>query len=76
MTYCHASCVPRYREAVERAKARYGNQGVLEHVLQELADAGERVWLGDISGHGWYEVDTPEDYARAEEAMTSNNFFT
>lgn len=74
MTYCHVSHLPRYREAVERAKVRYGDQGVLEHALQELACSRERVQLGDISGYEWHEIDTPEDRVRAEEAIIANHF--
>lgn len=74
-TYCHASRVPHYLKALERAKERFGSGGVLEHVLQELADSGEHIRLGDISGYGWHEIDTPEDYELAQQTINSHDYY-
>ncbi|MDP3900359.1 MAG: phosphocholine cytidylyltransferase family protein [bacterium] len=72
MTYCQAEYLPRYRQAAASAQKRYGDAGVLECVLQELAGQGERIRLGDISGHGWHEVDFPEEKDIAEAAVRAN----
>jgi choline kinase len=65
MTYVPASRLARYREAVAEVRATVGDAANVEQVLQLLADHGDPVAIGDISGIGWHELDTPEDVARA-----------
>ncbi len=65
MTYVPAARLARYREAVAAVRATVGDAANVEGVLQWLADAGDTVVIGDISGIGWHELDTPEDVAKA-----------
>lgn len=65
MTYVPAGRLARYREAVAEVRATVGDAANVEQVLQLLADRGDPVAIGDISGIGWHELDTPEDVARA-----------
>lgn len=65
MTYVPAAHLARYREAVAEVRATVGDAANVEQVLQLLADRGDPVAIGDISGIGWHELDTPEDVARA-----------
>jgi len=65
MTYVPAARLERYRAAVAATRAAAGDPAAVEQVLQRLADEGEPVAIGDISGIGWHELDTPEDVARA-----------
>jgi len=37
--------------------------------LQELADRGKEIIIGDISGIGWLEVDTPDEKEAADKAV-------
>jgi choline kinase len=69
MTFVPAAKLERYRAAVAAARARHGDKAVAEQVLAQLAEEGEPVDIGDISGIGWHEVDTPEDSAKAEAAL-------
>lgn len=73
LTFCHANHREKYLDALAEVKARLGPNGVLENVLQFLVDSGTKVSIGDISGYGWYEIDTPEDYKKAENAITSGS---
>ncbi|MBA3538608.1 MAG: NTP transferase domain-containing protein [Deltaproteobacteria bacterium] len=69
MTFVPASKLERYRQAVAAVRAGVGDPANVEQVLQHLADAGEPVGIGDISGIGWHELDTPEDVAKALPAL-------
>jgi choline kinase len=71
MTYVPAGKLARYRDAVAAVRADVGDSASAEQVLQRLADDGEPVAIGDISGIGWYELDTPEDVARALPALAA-----
>ena len=64
MTYVPAARLDRYRAAVAETARRRGDSANVEAVLQTLADTGEPVAMGDISGIGWHEVDNAEDLAR------------
>ena len=65
MTYIPAGELARYVATVAAVKATIGEAAHVEQVLQRLADDGAPVEIGDISGIGWHELDTPEDVARA-----------
>ena len=69
MTYVPAARLATYLAAVAAVRAQVGDPANVEQVIQHLADAGEPVAIGDISGIGWYELDTPEDVARALPAL-------
>lgn len=65
LTHVPAHRLPAYRSAVAAAFATHGSSAVAEHALQALADARELVATASLDGVPWYEVDTPEDLARA-----------
>jgi choline kinase len=65
MTYIPAAHLARYRRAIADVQQTIGESAHVEQVLQRLADDREPVAIGDISGIGWYELDTPEDVAKA-----------
>lgn len=71
MTYVPAARLARYKQAVAEVRATVGDAANVEQVLQLLADQGEPVAIGDISGIGWHELDTPEDVARALPSLQS-----
>lgn len=43
----------------------------VEHILAALAEPGRHVRIGDMSGHRWLEVDTPQDLEIAEQAIAT-----
>ena len=59
----------RYWATVDAALAAEGRAIHVERVLARLADAGTPPACRDISGHGWLEVDLPEERDRAEAAV-------
>lgn len=69
MTYVPEGRLARYRQAIDEVRATVGDSANVEQVLQHLASAGDPVSIGDISGIGWHELDTPEDVARALPAL-------
>jgi choline kinase len=69
MTFVPHPRLARYRAAVAEVRSKVGDSANVEQVLQLLADHGDPVAIGDISGIGWHELDTPEDVARALPAL-------
>jgi choline kinase len=69
MTKVPRDAAARYWAAVDAALAAEGRAIHVERVLARLADAGTPPGCRDISGHGWLEVDLPEERDRAEAAV-------
>ena len=69
MTKVPRAAAARYWSTVDAALAAEGRAIHVERVLARLADAGTPPACRDISGHGWLEVDLPEERDRAEEAV-------
>ena len=69
MTKVPRAAAGRYWAAVDAALAAEGRAIHVERVLARLADGGTPPACRDISGHGWLEVDLPEERDRAEEAL-------
>jgi choline kinase len=69
MTRVPAARVAHYFAEADRAHAEEGRAIHVERVLGRLAAAGEPIACRDVSGHGWLEVDMPDERARAEEAL-------
>ena len=68
MTKIPAAAAGRYWAEADAALAEEGRAIHVERVLARLADAGQGPACRDISGHGWLEVDLPEERDRAEES--------
>jgi choline kinase len=66
MTKVPAAAAPRYWAEADAALAADGRAIHVERVLARLAAAGVAPACRDISGHGWLEVDLPEERDRAE----------
>jgi len=66
MTYCPREALPTYRKAFDEVVQRVGDSAVVEMILGHLAEQRTPPLLGDISGVGWLEIDTPEEHACAE----------
>jgi len=69
MTKVPRAAAARYWAAVDAALAAEGRAIHVERVLARLADAGTPPACRDISGHGWLEVDLPDERERAEAAV-------
>jgi choline kinase len=69
MTKVPAAALPRYWVTADAALAEEGRAIHVERVLARLVAAGAPPACRDISGHGWLEVDLPEERERAEEAL-------
>jgi choline kinase len=66
MTKVPRAAAARYWATVDAALAAEGRAIHVERVLARLADAGTPPACRDISGHGWLEVDLPEERDHAE----------
>jgi choline kinase len=69
MTRVPRQALARYFAAADAALAADGPAIHVERVLARLAETDAPPACRDISGHGWLEVDTPDERARAEEAL-------
>jgi choline kinase len=69
MTRVPGVALERYFGMADRALAEEGPAIHVERVLARLAETASPPVCRDISGHGWLEVDTPDERAHAEEAL-------
>ena len=72
MTYCAQSMLAQYFESFDRVAEQMGKQAVVEMVLDDLVKIGHPPKVGDISGVGWLEIDTPEEHAAAQQVIQNN----
>jgi choline kinase len=69
MTKVPAAAFSRYWATADAALAEEGRAIHVERILGRLATSATPPACRDISGHGWLEVDLPEERERAEEAL-------
>jgi choline kinase len=74
MTKVPAAAQPRYWAEADAAHAEEGRAIHVERVLGRLAAAGAPPGCRDISGHGWLEVDFPEERDRAEAVLRAEKW--
>jgi choline kinase len=74
MTRVPASSAARYWAEADAALAGEGRAIAVERILGRLAAAGRPPLCRDISGHGWLEVDLPEERDHAERVLTSGTW--
>ena len=73
LTYCHASFLDAYKQAAQDAKRAHGEKAVTEQAMLAIAHGGKAdVSIGDISGYGWLEIDTPDELERARRELSIN----
>jgi len=58
-----------YVRAIDATLSRKGTGAVVEDVLDTLIQWGELPTLSDLSGFGWWEIDTPEELRKAERGL-------
>ena len=74
MTKVPAAAAARYWAEADAALAQEGRAIHVERVLARLAAAGAPPGCRDISGHGWLEVDLPEERDRAEAVLRAERW--
>jgi choline kinase len=74
MTKVPVGAADRYWSAVQAAQAEEGRAIHVERVLARLAEGGHPPLCRDISGHGWLEVDLPEERAHADAVLARGDF--
>jgi choline kinase len=74
MTKVPVGAADRYWAAVQAAQAEEGRAIHVERVLARLAEGGHPPVCRDISGHGWLEVDLPEERAHADAVLARGDF--
>ena len=76
MTYVDKTRDKFYRESVAKTVASIGEKAVVENVLQLIAEnKSDAPKICDLSGFGWYEVDTEEDLLIAEKSLENDRNF-
>jgi len=65
-TYIPADKVEDYKRSVKETYEIYGKNSNAEAVIGHMAANGSQINIADLSGIGWYEVDSPEDLRFAE----------
>jgi choline kinase len=76
MTYVDKTMESIYRAAIDQTIEQFGEKAVVENILQVLASkGGDSPAICDLSGFGWYEVDTPEDLMAAEKGLRDDRNF-
>jgi choline kinase len=76
MTRVPAAAAARYWTEADAALAADGRAIHVERVLARLATAGAPPACRDISGHGWLEVDLPDERDRAEATLEQQRWWT
>ena len=74
MSRVPTAMVGRYFEEADRALAEEGRAIHVERILGRLAKTELAPTCRDISGHGWLEVDTPDERAAAEAALAAGRW--
>jgi choline kinase len=74
MTRVPARASARYWAEAEAALSQEGRAIHVERVLARLAHGEAPPRTRDISGHGWLEVDLPEERERAERALLDGSW--
>jgi choline kinase len=74
MTRVPTALLGRYFAEAERSLAEEGRAIHVERILGRLAKTDLGPVCRDISGHGWLEVDTPDERAGAEAALSSGGW--
>lgn len=76
MTYVDRASENCYRASVAKTIEKNGEKAVVENVLQLMAEEGVTPpVICDLSGFGWYEVDTEEDLIKAEKGLENDSNF-
>jgi choline kinase len=74
MTRVPTALLDRYWDEADRALAEEGRAIHVERILARLARTPDAPACRDVSGHGWLEVDTPDERAAAERALASGTW--
>jgi choline kinase len=74
MTRVPTAMLGRYFTEADRALAEDGRAIHVERILARFAAGDAAPVCRDISGHGWLEVDTPDERSAAEAALTSGRW--
>ncbi len=74
MTRVPTAMLGRYWDEADRALTEEGRAIHVERILARLARTPDAPACRDVSGHGWLEVDTPDERAAAERALASGTW--
>jgi len=69
MTWVPSGRVAAHADAAHHLLETAGEGCHVEQVLVELTRRGEPPAVADISGHGWLEIDEPDQRAKADEVL-------
>ncbi len=65
----------KYWQAAHAVVKRFGDGAVVEQIVNQLAEQGEKFLIEKMDAYKWFEVDTMEDLAKAEEQLKQKKQF-
>jgi len=75
MTYVPVDRVQAHGDAAHAVLDEAGESAHVEQVLVKLAKDGTPPHIGDISGHGWLEIDEPHERAHADDVLRRESWW-
>jgi L-glutamine-phosphate cytidylyltransferase len=76
ITYCPKILVGEFKKAMEAVKLEKKETAVSEDISQYIADNTDlNIFIGDVSGSKWFEIDYPEELFNVKEYANKNNIF-
>ncbi len=75
MTYVPGPQAASYVDSHEPLLDEQGDHIHVEAVLAHLATTAEAPHIGDISGHGWLEIDEPHEQAHADKVVREEQWW-
>jgi choline kinase len=75
MTWVPSGRVAAHADAAHHLLETAGEATHVEAVLVEMARRGEPPAVADISGHGWLEIDEPEERSKADEVLRREHWW-
>jgi choline kinase len=72
LVYCPKVMLDSLIKATNAVINKNDEDAVTEDILNYLVSEDKFIKVADVSGHEWFEVDTPEDLSQAEELVSGS----
>lgn len=72
VTYIPKNQQADYWSTCQNAEKQWQDKAHVENVIDAMAKAGQKIPVSDISGSWWTEIDTPEDFQKAQKTIIQN----
>ncbi len=72
ITYVDSEMLPLYRFTATQLHKTSDGAVAVESIIAHIAAQSYTVQIGDISGYGWFEIDTPQELSVAEHYLSTH----